>query len=444
MSTKCSCIFQRFHEFVNSETPTSSLPVPAPASKASGRKIDAVTTPPACSPPISQRSSAEPASKESLPGVATPEPSSSEHRDKAASAADERARQALKRGIGDLDRVAKMRKRSESFANQASASSGSTAKAAPSVPMSATASSSAARSSHEQPPTTLPGNHAHTPVRARPAQEELAVAAHLAGPNGARELNYRLSAPPGDERVHRGLNNLGSTCYGNALLFSLTSLPTVRCWLREHVEDAVKTPLHDSNTCALCMLARDAARLTAVNGPACFAPEVMQKRVIWNRDFAGTRQQDANEAFQALMNECDETDASALYALPAHRDVPRADFARSAARLSTPYNQIFANLQTIRVTCSACAHVTERYERANSHELALDDATNLSLPELLPAHLAHETLDESYRCDGCGVRGTCAIRTLVQQWQRVLMINLKRFAFDRNTRRPAKVGWHIR
>ena len=52
--------------------------------------------------------------------------------------------------------------------------------------------------------------------------------------------------------------------------------------------------------------------------------------------------------------------------------------------------------------------------------------------------------DESYRCDGCGVRGTCTKRILVQQWQRVLMINLKRFAFDRNTRRPAKVGWHIR
>ena len=26
----------------------------------------------------------------------------------------------------------------------------------------------------------------------------------------------------------------------------------------------------------------------------------------------------------------------------------------------------------------------------------------------------------------------------------MLMINLKRFAFDRKTKRPAKVGWHIR
>ena len=75
----------------------------------------------------------------------------------------------------------------------------------------------------------------------------------------------------------------------------------MRCWLREHVEDAVKSPLHDTNRCALCMLARDAERLTADNGPANFAPEVMQKRAIWRRDFQGTRREDANEAFQALM-----------------------------------------------------------------------------------------------------------------------------------------------
>ena len=103
--------------------------------------------------------------------------------------------------------------------------------------------------------------------------------------------------------------------------------------------------------------------------------------------------------FKLLMDHCDETDAQALHALAAHRDVPRANFARSAARLSTPYNQIFGNLQTIRVTCSACSHVAERYERAHSHELALSDATLRSMQELLDAHLAHEPLGDAYRCD---------------------------------------------
>ena len=292
-----------------------------------------------------------------------------------------------------------MQKRSEYFATQASSSSSSKAKAGTPAPISTTASSSVARSSHDQAPAAAPNHDADPLVRVRPAEEELAIAAHLAGVNGARELNYRLTANPTGDRVQRGLVNLGNTCYGNALIFSLTSLPTVRCWLREHVEAAVKSPLHDTNSCALCMLARDAQLLTADNGPANFAPEVMQKRAIWRRDFQGFAKQDANEAFQALMDHCDETDAQALHALAAHRDVPRANFARSAARLSTPYNQIFGNLQTIRVTCSACSHVAERYERAHSHELALSDATLRSMQELLDAHLAHEPLGDAYRCD---------------------------------------------
>ena len=272
-----------FSEVCKSDTSTSALPPAAPARKAAGRKIDSVTKLPAGPPPKSQRSSAEPASTQPLSGAAKPEPSSTEDRDKAAAAADERARQALKRGIGDLDKVTKMQKRSEYFANQATSSSSSKAKAATPAPISTTASSSVARSSHEQAPAAAPNHDGDPLVRVRPAEEQLAIAAHLVGVNGARELNYRLTASPSAHRIQRGLANLGNTCYGNALIFSLTSLPTVRCWLREHVEDAVKSPLHDTNRCALCMLARDAERLTADNGPANFAPEVMQKRAIWKR-----------------------------------------------------------------------------------------------------------------------------------------------------------------
>ena len=144
------------------------------------------------------------------------------------------------------------------------------------------------------------------------------------------------------------------------------------------------------------------------------------------------------------MEQCDETDANALHALAAHRDVPRADFARSAVRLSTPYNQIFGNLQTTRVTCSVCMHVTEKYDRAHSYELALDDANVGSMQELLVAHLANEHLGTDYSCDACGRRGKCAKRTNVQQWQRVLMINFKRFAFDRIKKQATKIERHIR
>ena len=71
------------------------------------------------------------------------------------------------------------------------------------------------------------------------------------------------------------------------------------------------------------MLARDAERLSANNAAGCFPPEVMENRASWSRAFAGFAQQDANEAFQPLMNRCDEADANALHAVPTHRNVPR-------------------------------------------------------------------------------------------------------------------------
>ena len=69
-----------FDAFSKSHALTSALPANDPPSKARGRKIDAVTTPAAGPTSKSQKPSTQPDIAQPLPGAATPNPSSDEHR----------------------------------------------------------------------------------------------------------------------------------------------------------------------------------------------------------------------------------------------------------------------------------------------------------------------------------------------------------------------------
>ena len=275
-----------------------------------------------------------------------------------------------------------------------------------------------------------------------PAHAHLARAARLDGVNAARELRYTTNSPLPADATGRGLENLGNTCYGNALLFALSKVPQVRRWLHEHLHAAVKPPLH-SNRCPLCMLARDVEQLTQSGIRVAHTPQVMLHRATWNLFFNNRNQQDAHEAFQSLLERCDDIDASAIYALAPCRNMQRGDFSASAYRASTPYNQIFGNLQLVRTTCSACNASSELYERTHAHDISLATEENTTLDVLLTEHLGDEPLDAFWRCDSCHASGHGTKNTEVIHWPPVLAISFKRFAFNRRTLALEKIPRHI-
>ena len=190
------------------------------------------------------------------------------------------------------------------------------------------------------------------------------------------------------------------------------------------------------------MLGRDLAQLTDPRTVMPHTPEVIRHRGTWNPAFANEAQQDVHDAFQSLLDSCDEVDATALYALPAYRMMQREDFIGSAARASTPYNQIFGNLQRVRVTCRLCARSTEQYERAHAHSLSLAREEIRDLKVLLADHLGEEPLDQDWQCENreCRARGHGMKTTEVTHWPPVLVLSLKRFAFDSQTLRYRKIG----
>ena len=257
-------------------------------------------------------------------------------------------------------------------------------------------------------------------------------ATHLRTVNAARDLQYTRAPLILNDATKRGLENLGNTCYGNSFLFALAKVPAVRQWCHEHEHLAIKPPMHGAR-CPLCMLARDMTQLTSPQTPLAHYPEVLIHRATWNEAFANTDQQDVHDAFQTLMDRCDNTDAAALHSLPAYRTMPRETFIRSDARFSTPYNQIFGNLQRVRVTCTLCTNSTEQYERAHAHSLSLAKEELCDLNLLLADHLGTEDLDKDWQCENpaCRARGNGQKTTEVTHWPPVLVTSLKRFEFNR-------------
>ena len=112
-----------------------------------------------------------------------------------------------------------------------------------------------------------------------------------------------------EDMTHCGLRNLGNTCYANALLNAISKIPLCRSWLATHQQRFERDATH-ANTCMLCKLANDAARVCTLPFNAPFSPDAVLARAHWNdsRSLDNFAQHDANEAFQALLHACNARD----------------------------------------------------------------------------------------------------------------------------------------
>lgn len=123
----------------------------------------------------------------------------------------------------------------------------------------------------------------------------------------------------------------------------------------------------------------------------------------------------------------------------------RDAYLTSPHRHSTPFWQIFGNLQLVTVTCTACNNFSQSYERAHALALELPDARGSNISALLRTHLAPEQLDEDFRCtsDACGLLGHGTKSTEVLHWPPVLALSLKRFAYNPDTHTFHKINHHV-
>ena len=102
--------------------------------------------------------------------------------------------------------------------------------------------------------------------------------------------------------------NLGNTCYLNALLHALASVPAMQQWTRQHEAS------HEAQDkqCTLCDLAKDLQALYS-NMDVQQIPRTASNRAHWSQGrFSGNAQQDANDAFLRLLEACEDEDFNAV------------------------------------------------------------------------------------------------------------------------------------
>ena len=211
----------------------------------------------------------------------------------------------------------------------------------------------------------------------------------------------------------RGLRNLGNTCFLNATLQALRSVPGVAQTLGD-----ARWPLAERG-------ADVAAAFRAALDPAESAPRRLVKRLRRiNRGFRLGRQEDAHELLRALL------------------DASSSGFAKLDAKdKHGPVEALFEGKSTSTLTCPACGYASKTTEPFQ--DLSLEPLE--SVAGALNAWMKPEKLSasEAWRCGGCNksVRATKALG--VEAYPEALVVHLKRFRTAqlgrRHRRQPQKI-----
>ena len=230
-------------------------------------------------------------------------------------------------------------------------------------------------------------------------------------------LGYDGARAPSAARLNcvaRGCVNLQMKhCYALALLRGLACIPSVQAWVEQHGSSNAC----DGGECVLCMLNEDFARL-AEEGEA-FAPQITRHRSKWSADWSRCRQECSMEAFQRLMEKCQDVDES--------RASDFKDLANPASVLTYPAVRIFGTLLESNTMCdnAACKRFTAKIEMLTHVQVAVPKGPVVTLEVALDEAQRWERLRRS-ACPACK-KDLRSKRLLVERWPSCLLIQVKRW-----------------
>ena len=248
--------------------------------------------------------------------------------------------------------------------------------------------------------------------------------------DGRAHLGYRDDCALAIDRAQVALRNVGNTCYLNALLHALATIPRVALWSAGHERLARDRP---HSNCLLCKFAAD-IRCIRSGTPhfGGYVPQIVTSRGEWsNGRFRNTAQQDAEEAYGLLCPCLNDVDGDALGNMVPVQYMEHGGM--NSTRYSTPYWSIFGGVQCSNVKCQrpGCGRESRTYDPIDRLHLELpDDGVGTTIEELLKGYFKNEPLLDQDLCPrqeaGCGYRNCRARKLSVSRWPQVLCIHLKR------------------
>lgn len=232
----------------------------------------------------------------------------------------------------------------------------------------------------------------------------------------ASYAGYRLPA-------HFGLENLGNTCYMNAVLQAISALREFVRDLTRMAKDAPPTEKSELLPCAVQVLQEMAE--TVSTGPV--NPGKLREQVAKaNPMFSGRLQQDAHEFFLEFLNQVHD-------ALMEARTAWLASGTQEDVVLATQ-SHFDSEIQKV-LHCTSCDQPREVVERFRDLSLDFPGEGVPVVEQMLRAYFEEELLE--VKCEKCSACAATLQKQLARQ-PRVLVLHLKRFLPNFQQRRYEK------
>lgn len=237
-----------------------------------------------------------------------------------------------------------------------------------------------------------------------------------------------------------GLVNIGNTCFINASLQCLANTPPLVQWILCNSHHQCCRLKLEKQFCLFCEAERIVKSMHSKNGNSTFSssatatnPISIARRVKdISTTFKSGRQEDASEFMICLIDKI--VDACLRSCQPPERLRPSSGSSyEQLCHSQTILHDLFALVLRSRVDCLRCHQTSDTFEVQYTWIVGVRNQTDVreSLKQFVsPERLSGENL---YRCMKCKQLVPAVKRYTLHKASKVLLINLKRFEFGKNS-----------
>lgn len=234
-----------------------------------------------------------------------------------------------------------------------------------------------------------------------------------------------------------GLVNLGNTCFMNASLQCLANTPPLVQWLLTNSHHQTCRMKSEKQFCLFCEAERIVksihARSSFSSSPNAANPNHLARRIKdISKTFKFGRQEDASEFLICLIDKIVETCLRSSQ--PPERLRPSSGTSyEQLCHSQTILHDLFALVLRSRVVCSRCHFKSDTFEVQYTWIVGVRNHSDLR--QSLQQFVCRETLsgENLYRCMKCKQLVPAVKRYTLYKAPKVLLINLKRFEFGKNS-----------
>ncbi|XP_050759468.1 inactive ubiquitin carboxyl-terminal hydrolase 50 [Gymnogyps californianus] len=227
-----------------------------------------------------------------------------------------------------------------------------------------------------------------------------------------------------------GLRNLGNTCYMNAILQCLCSVPPlVEYFLSGKYKAALRKENGESATAFGWLMSN-----MWLGEFDCVSPEIFHS-VLGKRypTFSKRTQQDAQEFLICMLNELHE----ALKNSSKRRRITDAKANRGSVSETSIITQLFEGQLSYDITCLECKTTIKRPESFTVLSLPIPSKSACSLQDCLNCFFQQDTLtwNNQIHCSWCGTKQDAAVKATITKAPQIIIFHLKRFEWQGKDKR---------